>query len=291
MSSRSAVRAAELFVCVEIAAGHGGERSEAMVFQASAVDADWLAALGPGITETDDVVFDTDRQRIVGRRQRRFGDLILAETERPAGADRAAACLAEAAARDLTAALPLDEPSVAQFRLRTERLREWLPEADLPVLDDDALRALLPLLTVGRRSFAELRRSPLLDSLRGTLDHAALELIEREAPERIALPSGWRQRLRYEPTGPPILAVRIQDLFGVRRTPTVARGRVEVLLHLLAPNMRPQQVTQDLASFWQNTYPLVRKELAGRYPKHAWPDDPLTAKPPTRRRKTSRRTR
>ena len=82
-------------------------------------------------------------------------------------------------------------------------------------------------------------------------------------------------RLRYEPGRPPVLAARIQDLFGLTETPTVAGGRVPVLLHLLAPNGRPQQVTDDLASFWETTYREVRKELKGRYPKHAWPEDPL----------------
>jgi len=82
-------------------------------------------------------------------------------------------------------------------------------------------------------------------------------------------------RLAYEPGKPPILAIRIQDIFGVRETPRVAGGRVPVLLHLLAPNNRPQQVTDDLAGFWERTYPQVRKELRRRYSKHAWPEDPL----------------
>ena len=101
------------------------------------------------------------------------------------------------------------------------------------------------------------------------------------------MPSGSRIRLTYEPGRPPVLAVRIQEMFGAAETPRVAAGRVPVLLHLLAPNMRPQQVTDDLASFWRNTYPEVRKELAGRYPKHAWPEDPLAA--PAQRRPGRRR--
>jgi ATP-dependent helicase HrpB len=101
------------------------------------------------------------------------------------------------------------------------------------------------------------------------------------------VPSGSRIALKYEPGRPPILAVRIQEVFGLLDTPRVAGGRVRVLLHLLAPNYRPQQVTDDLASFWANTYPQVRKELRARYPKHAWPEDPLSAQAqrgPSRRR-------
>ena len=96
------------------------------------------------------------------------------------------------------------------------------------------------------------------------------------------LPNYTRFKLQYEPSGPPILAVRIQELFGVTETPRIAGGRIPLVLHLLGPNHRPQQVTSDLASFWKNTYPTVKKELRRRYPKHAWPDDPL-AKPADRR--------
>ena len=120
--------------------------------------------------------------------------------------------------------------------------------------------------------------------------HKSMSLaLAREAPERIEVPSGSLIRLDYpaEGDGPPVLAVRIQELFGLGQTPRVAAGRVPVLLHLLAPNYRPQQVTRDLASFWANTYPLVKKELQGRYPKHAWPDDPRKAAPERRPRRRS----
>jgi ATP-dependent helicase HrpB len=107
---------------------------------------------------------------------------------------------------------------------------------------------------------------------------AQLGAVEREAPERLVVSSGSRIALVYEPGKPPVLAVRIQELFGMRETPRIAGGRVSVVLHLLAPNYRPQQITTDLASFWRNTYAEVRKELRRRYPKHAWPEDPLAAK-------------
>src|SRR5262249_60440027 len=130
-----------------------------------------------------------------------------------------------------------------------------------------------------RRACAEIRGGPWLDALRGVLTHAQWQAVEREAPERIAVPSGSRLALKYELGRPPVLAVRIQELFGLRDTPRVAGGRVRVLLHLLAPNFRPQQVTDDLASFWANTYAQVRKDLRARYPKHAWPEDPGNATP------------
>src|SRR5206468_11637529 len=119
----------------------------------------------------------------------------------------------------------------------------------------------------------------------GRLSHAQYQAIEREAPERLPVPSGSRIALRYEVGRPPILAVRIQEVFGLRETPRIAAGRVRVLMHLLAPNYRPQQVTDDLASFWANTYAQVRKELRARYPKHAWPEDPAHAAPEHRPRR------
>jgi ATP-dependent helicase HrpB len=114
-------------------------------------------------------------------------------------------------------------------------------------------------------------------------------LLDEHAPEAIEVPTGSHIRLAYnaDPTKPPVLAVRLQELFGLAETPRVAGGRVPVLLHLLGPNYRPAQVTQDLASFWKNTYAQVRKDLRAQYPKHSWPDDPLTA-PPVRGAKRRR---
>lgn len=289
LDESSAVRTAELFVAVELTERHGGGASaEARVRRASAVDEDWLPA--ERVEASTEIAFDAIQQRVVALRRTRYEDLVLTEAEVPIGpdlAEPAARVLAEAAAADPDAALPVDEEPVAGFLARLRSLAEWRPELNLPHFEADELATLLPSLTLGRRSFEDLRRAPLLDVLRGLLDHRQAKALEAEAPERLEVPSGNHIRLTYEPGRPPVLAVRIQEMFGCTATPRVAGGRVPVLLHLLAPNMRPQQVTDDLASFWQNTYPEVRKELAGRYPKHPWPEDPLAAEPqrrPGRRR-------
>jgi ATP-dependent helicase HrpB len=111
--------------------------------------------------------------------------------------------------------------------------------------------------------------------------------LDRLAPSHLTVPSGSTIRLDYETPDLPVLAVRLQEMFGCRETPRIANNTVPVLLHLLSPAKRPVQVTRDLASFWVNGYPAVRKELRGRYPKHHWPDDPLIAVPTA---KTKRRT-
>jgi len=138
-----------------------------------------------------------------------------------------------------------------------------------------ALERVVRRLSVGRRSFEELRKVDLVSWLHGALTWQQREALDAVAPKEVNLPRGRRpRRLQYREQGPPILAARIQDFFGLGATPTVARGAERVLLHLLAPNGRPAQVTQDLASFWAGGYAQVRKELRGRYPRHDWPEDP-----------------
>ncbi|MBL8896483.1 MAG: ATP-dependent helicase HrpB [Planctomycetes bacterium] len=274
---RSGVIEPELFLCLDADAGAG----ETIVHSASRVEREWLAR--ERIEERIDVEFDPERARVVGWKRVCYEDLALEEAPTaPRDPARIEALLAAEAAKDLRRALPLEEPEVAAFLQRVAFLREHLPELEWPRFDDAELRELLPELCAGARSFADLRKSSLLDLLRARLGGARLQALEREAPERLPVPSGSRITLQYEGAKAPVLAARIQELFGLADTPRVARGRVKVLLHLLAPNHRPQQVTDDLRSFWDNAYHEVKKELRRRYPRHAWPDDPWTA-PPERR--------
>ncbi|HXT23053.1 MAG TPA: ATP-dependent helicase C-terminal domain-containing protein [Thermoanaerobaculia bacterium] len=276
LGPESGVQRAELFLCLDLDAGRRGERAEARVRIASAVAPNWLPAGELGDEER--VEYDPARDRVVARRRCLYRDLVVDEAEVPVRDEAAAAeALATVAATDLRSALGLDDEAVAGFLDRLHFLRRWQPELALPAFDEPQLSALLPALAAGRRSLAELRRAPVLDALRGMVTPTQLAALEREAPERLAVPSGSRIHLRYEEGRPPVLAARIQELFGLAATPRLAAGRVPVVVHLLAPNGRPQQVTDDLASFWRNTYPQVRKELRARYPRHAWPEDPTTA--------------
>ncbi|HEV8582678.1 MAG TPA: ATP-dependent helicase HrpB [Thermoanaerobaculia bacterium] len=281
LAEESAVLDAELFLCVDLDAGRAGPLSEALVRKASAVEPEWLPA--ERLSTAVELEFDERRQRVAAWRRTRYEDLVIAETEVPA-ADTVETekVLVEAAAGRLEQALSLDDPEVSSILARVRCLADWMPELGLPRFTGDDLRALLPALAAGRKSFEELRRAPLLEALQGSLSYPQLEAVRREAPERLEVPSGSRVKLVYEPGKPPVLAARIQELFGLAETPRVAAGRVPVLLHLLAPNGRPQQVTHDLRSFWENIYPQVRKELQGRYPKHAWPPDPWNARPERR---------
>lgn len=271
----------ELFVCVALEAGAG----EARVRQASAVERDWLPA--DQLTTAVEVTFDEATRRMQARRRVRWADLLLEEAPAPLpSGEETAQALAVAAAAHLADALPPDDSDAGRLLTRLRCLRDWLPELDLPPVDDDALRLLLPQVCYGCRSLEDVRKADWGSALLGQLDAKQQAAVRREAPERIEVPSGSRIALEYAVGRPPVLAVRIQEVFGLRDTPRIAGGRVRVLLHLLGPNYRPQQVTDDLASFWAQAYQEIRKELRRRYPKHSWPEDPWTATPTTRTRRT-----
>jgi ATP-dependent helicase HrpB len=272
LGPRSAVRQAPLFLCVDI----DGAGIDAEVRQASEVLREWLPAAG--LRDSDELFFHPSQKQVVARRRLCFADLVLEET--PAAIrDSAAAsnCLYAAAVGQWAQVLPPEDDPFHGFVQRMRCLKVWMPELSLPDCGEQLLRELLQELCAGRRSFSELKAAPWLSALQGRLEYSLVQTIEREAPEKLQVPSGSRIRLEYAEGRPPVLAVRIQEVFGLTATPRIAAGRTSVLLHLLAPNYRPQQITDDLASFWANTYGDVKKELKRRYPKHAWPDDPLTA--------------
>jgi ATP-dependent helicase HrpB len=185
--------------------------------------------------------------------------------------------LIQAASERLSSVVPPADSPTGQLLTRIRCLRGWVPELNLPAWTEAELRELLPQLCQGQRSLAAVRNGPWLSMIRNRLTHDQWQALEQDAPAELTVPSGRCVAITYEEGRPPVLAVRIQELFGLRETPRIARGRVKVLLHLLAPNNRPQQVTDDLVSFWKNGYPIVRKELRARYPRHSWPDDPQTA--------------
>ncbi len=272
LAPESAVVESELFVCVDL---QEIGRSEALVRQASAVERDWLPA--EQLQVSTELEFDSERQRVLAIRRTRFEDLVIDEspTGIPPGADAAAILAGEAAAR-LEPSQWFDADAQS-FLARVELLRRHLPELDWPSWAAEDPNSLLPELCQGCVSFEDLRRKPVLPLLQGRLTARQLAMLEREAPPRLRVPSGSQIAIDYSIGKPPAMAVRIQELYGLAETPRVAGGRVRLVLHLLAPNMRPQQVTDDLASFWANTYEQVRKDLKRRYPKHAWPDDPAHA--------------
>ena len=241
----------------------------------------------------DEVRWDAGKRALVSERIERFDGIVL--SSKPAGrVDPALAAQALVdAVRELgLAALPWSE-ALAQWRVRVQCLRAWIPELGLPDLSDAALLASLDAWLkpafAGKSRLDALSSEELSEALKSGIDWNLRQRIEALAPVRIAVPSGMQRGIAYalddhgEPAAP-VLAVKLQELFGLAETPRIAEGRVPLTLHLLSPAGRPLQVTQDLRGFWERTYPDVRKEMKGRYPKHPWPDDPWNA-PATHRAK------
>ncbi|MFT5198219.1 MAG: ATP-dependent helicase HrpB [Planctomycetota bacterium] len=269
IAQESAVLDAELFVCVEIMQGRGDSIARVL----SRVEPEWL---GEDALRTEErITWDASRKKVAASRCTVIDDLVLEEKTVPVEDwDRAAQCLAKAAAGDLDQALGLERPAVASLLERIRFLAHHLPDLEMPVFDAADWEERLPSLVLGCRGFSDLAKLPLTDLILGQLNSVQARSLKVDAPTHFRLPKGRDVRLTYRGEQAPILASRIQDFFGLEKTPSVARGRVPVLLHLLAPNRRPQQVTDDLTSFWDNTYGPVRKELRRRYPKHSWPEDP-----------------
>jgi ATP-dependent helicase HrpB len=278
LDERSVVWDAELFLCVEMDAG---DKADALVRVASGVERAWLDPRE--VVRERGAIFDAEKGRVVAVERERWRELVL--SERIAGAPDpldAARILAQVVAADPARYLPLAEGELAQVLARVRFLARWMPELGLPSFEGEGLREVIEAGCAGLRALDELRRVDWAEQVSRALTWPQRETLAREAPDKLEVPSGSFIRLDYQAEGPPILAARIQELFGLADTPKLAGGRVGVVMHLLAPNYRPQQVTQDLRSFWDKTYQEVRRELRQRYPKHSWPDDPWTA-PPQRR--------
>lgn len=274
IDASSNVRPERLFVCIEISAAAGDAKASLI----SAVARDWL---DPQRTAAkSEMFFNPSRKQVESRRRVYWHDLLLEESAESIGdLSQAAALLAREAAKCLAEILPGEKDPSYSFRRRIEWLSQVMPELQLPELSDAAIAAILPDVAYGFRSFNDLRGLQWLQIFQSIIGSDRLAEINRLAPEFMAVPSGNRLPLQYVPGMAPAVAVRIQEIFGMRQTPSIAGGRAAIVMHLLGPNYRPQQITNDLASFWENGYPEIKKELRRRYPKHAWPDDPLSATP------------
>ncbi len=226
------------------------------------------------------VRWNRDTRAVEVTEERCFAAIVLERRSVPARPEDAVPALL-AAVRELgLEALPWSDHAV-ELRQRVEFLRKASPELGLPDFSDARLLATLdqwlaPALT-GKRRLDALRAEELSDALAAQLDYPLRRALDEQAPVAIGVPSGMQRRIAYATDAAPVLAVKLQELFGLADTPRIANGRVGLTLHLLSPAGRPIQVTQDLRGFWERTYPEVKKELKGRYPKHPWPDDPWTA--------------
>ncbi|PPT90334.1 ATP-dependent helicase HrpB [Xanthomonas theicola] len=263
------------------------EAKDALLLRAAPLDEARLRADFPQRFVQQDVVrWDAERRALHALRETRFDRIVL--DSRPAGRvdpAHAAAALTEAVRELGLAVLPWSQ-TLVQWRARVAGLRAWMPELALPDFGDAALLGglehwLRPAFA-GKTRLDALGEDGLGQALQSLLPWDRRQALDRHAPTRITVPSGMARRIDYtrdhdgQPL-PPVLAVKLQELFGLADTPRIADGRVPLVLHLLSPGGHPLQVTQDLRNFWSSTYPEVKKEMKGRYPRHPWPDDPWTA--------------
>jgi ATP-dependent helicase HrpB len=228
------------------------------------------------------VRWNEERAAVEAFEERRFAAIVLERRSVPVQAEDAVPALLSAIRNRGLDALPWSE-SARRLRLRMQSLGEWMPDLGLPDVSDarllDTLESWLAPYLQGKRKLDALSPDDLSQALATQFDYEQRKQLDTHVPDSLTVPSGQVRRLEYSPGEPPVLAVKLQELFGLADTPRVAGGRVPVTLHLLSPAGRPIQVTQDLKGFWERTYPEVKKELKGRYPKHPWPDDPWTATP------------
>ena len=228
------------------------------------------------------MAWDEARGRATVSSRLTYGALVLEESRRsPGEAERAAAeaLLAE----HLRADQLIDPEALRSLRARAELVATHCPEAGVRALSDGDLAEALRELCRGHASLDELKGADLRAALLERLGPGAARALATLAPEHLQLPGGRKLLIEYEPGQPPAARSRLQDFFGMRAGPRVAGGKVPVVLHLLAPNGRAQQLTSDLAGFWERHYPAIRRELMRRYPRHAWPEDGATATPPAPR--------
>jgi ATP-dependent helicase HrpB len=254
------------------------------IYAAEPLDIVALQAIQPQLFgETTHLGWDSKAERVRAEKQVCLGAIVLKRQPlTDLTAEQKAHCLLEGIRLQGLSCLPWSEES-EQWLQRWRCGVEWLPELALPAADDASLLAnleqwLLPHIA-GFSRLDDLRRLPLLRLLKDQLSWASQQTLDALLPSHFTAPTGSRIPLRYAAGRAPVLAVRIQEMFGQRDTPAVAHGKIALQIELLSPAKRPLQITQDLVAFWQGAYNDVKKEGRGRYPKHFWPDDPLEAMP------------
>jgi ATP-dependent helicase HrpB len=291
LAESSGVAEVDLVVAIDVeerSEQHPGARSGGMrgskttVRLASYVESDWLLDLfTDAVRDTTLCVWNEASERVEVKRRLSYEGLVLEESRAPK-ADPAlvAAALAEAVRKKGGFRAFIEGDALDDFLARLAFARRECPELPLPTLDEATIDQHLAELCEGCASFADLRAQNLAAAIKNRLSSEQARLLAELAPETITLPGGRKLRLDYPAGEAPRAGSRLQDFFGMAQGPRVARGRVPVVLELNAPNQRAVQVTTDLAGFWAKHYPAIAKELRRKYPRHSWPDDPLTASPP-----------
>lgn len=279
LSPASVVHEPPFVVAVDAEEKISPQSSGALIRLASAIEIDWLAGMFPeDISQKTALTWNERAGRVDELRQTRYDQISLEETTRAAAPSTGASALLVSAVFARGLAPFRDLPSLPTFQARLALVSQCFPAISWPEIGDQEIRATVQLLCSGKRSLDELAPLSLIRGITDRLTDRQRTLLGREAPEHVKLKSGRSVRVHFEPAKSPWIESRLQDFFGTFSTPTICAGKVSLTIHLLAPNGRAVQVTQDLAGFWERHYPAIRRELQRRYPKHAWPDPSILMK-------------
>jgi ATP-dependent helicase HrpB len=278
LSPWSVVHDARYLLALDAEIRAGATRAGATIVRlATRIDPDWLLELyTDSLREEDELAWNSHTERVDRIRRLSYGSIVLDESRTTAAPSPAAGRVLARAARNAA----WEHAALERLAARLQLVGDCFPELGVPQLTTDVGTRLLETACQDATSFAELRVVPLTDRLLAQLSPGQARGLRELAPDTIALPGGRRLSIEYPARQPPWVASRLQDFFGLAEGPRIAAERVPLTLHLLAPNRRAVQVTSDLAGFWQRHYPHLRRELMRRYPKHDWPEDGATAKPP-----------
>jgi ATP-dependent helicase HrpB len=272
LARESVVQRSRLFVAAEVREVEGREKCLNVILSlATGIEEGWLREMFPeDVSEAAQVRYDTATRRVYAEEQVRFRDLVISSrrVEPPPEGDAARLLAGEVEAGRLV--LREWGYGTEQWITRVNLLSRWCPELGLSAIGVEERRHMIEQLCHGAVSYKEIKDRPVAGLLRSWLSATQREVLERHAPERVAMGNGRSAKVQYVSDGAPRVSLRIQELYGVMEAPRVAMGRVVVLVEVLAPNARPVQVTSDMAGFWREHYPGIKQELERRYPKHEW---------------------
>jgi ATP-dependent helicase HrpB len=271
LDPHSIARGAPLVLAVDIAEVGTGKGVRTNLGLASAVEPAWLEEVHPGRVRREVAVEWNPDKRAVERVERLcFDDLTIEQAARgEPPAQPAAELLADLVAQGRLQLAGWDQ-GVEQWISRVRCVAEWFPEHKLLTYDAQDRRVILEEICAGAVRYSQIEDRPCLAAVRGAMSGADQRFVEQMAPPHIALPGGWKMKIEYQAGAPPKGRAKIQDLYGLKSSPAVAGGRQRVILEILGPNFRPVQTTDDLAGFWKKLYPVLKKELARKYPRHEW---------------------
>ncbi len=263
------------------------------IFLACEIKKDWLLQnYGLETVKHSEINFSNTKKKVIVREQIKYDKIIISEKEssiNQENEEQAAKVFIKAVIENISEAFNLEEAENANFINRVRLLNKSEIINNFPLINEEWFTKLLNTTLKGIYSFDELHKYKLSELYFMQLPYSYKETFDKLVPERYRVPSGSNIRLTYNDSDTPVLAVKLQELFGQTETPSICNGKIRLMIHLLSPAGRPVQVTQDLTSFWQNGYKQIVGELRGKYPKHPWPEDPTKAIPTAKTNNALRR--